>query len=268
MDVKVLWEIPSWEWPEDGPDVVLAALGDTELPEADRLLAAELAGDYAVINDELAQALLKVFQDDAQSDELRATAAIAFGPALESADTADLMDPEDAPISEGMFRRIQGALRRIHDDPGQPKLVRRRALEASVRATEVWHAMAVRRAYAEADPDWRLTAAFCMQFVRGFEKEIAESLNDADPLVFREALAAAGSWEIGAGWSHAAALIRSPDTDKDLLLVAIEAAAGIHAEKAKGLLGPLLLSKDEDIADAAHEALLLSGGLDDFEGEH
>ncbi|NIA14811.1 MAG: hypothetical protein GWP08_12105 [Nitrospiraceae bacterium] len=50
--------------------------------------------------------------------------------------------------------------------------------------------------------------------------------------------------------------------NKPLLLAAIEAAACIRPEEAGLLLADLLLSEDEDIVDAAHEAITLA---QDFE---
>ena len=51
-----------------------------------------------------------------------------------------------------------------------PKDVRREILEASVRAPQDWHQEAVRMAYSSDDESWRLTAVFCMCYIRGFER--------------------------------------------------------------------------------------------------
>jgi hypothetical protein len=55
-------------------------------------------------------------------------------------------------------------------DASVPTDVRRRILEASVRAPQDWHRDAIRAAYASDDDVWRLTAVFCMRSVRGFER--------------------------------------------------------------------------------------------------
>ena len=52
------------------------------------------------------------------------------------------------------------------------KEVKRPILEASVRAPEKWHKNAVAAAYRSKDEDWKLTAVFCMRFIRGFDKQI------------------------------------------------------------------------------------------------
>ena len=60
--------------------------------------------------------------------------------------------------------------------PGVPKELRRRILEASVRAFEPWHPDAIRTAYASSDQEWVLTAVFAMAHIKGFDEQILESL--------------------------------------------------------------------------------------------
>jgi hypothetical protein len=45
-----------------------------------------------------------------------------------------------------------------------------------VRAPQDWHENAVGSAYASGDDTWKLTAVFCMRFVRGFDGQIVEEL--------------------------------------------------------------------------------------------
>ena len=258
MDLETLENTPAWEWPEDTDEVLLGILRDDQADEADRLLAAELAGDFVVINDELADALLSILRNGDAPEKLRAKAAISFGPALEYADMDGFADPDDVPISERMFRKIQETLRQLYTDAGVPKEVRRKILEGSVRAPEDWHRDAVRAAYSSGDEDWMLTAVFCMQYIRGFDDPILESLHNSNPDIHYEAVRAAGNWELDAGWAHIAALITAEETDKPLLLAAIEAAAAIRPQEACEILAPLMDSEDEDIADAAYEAFVMA----------
>jgi hypothetical protein len=137
--------------------------------------------------------------------------------------------------------------------------VRRRILEASVRAPQDWHKMAVQEAYTSDDEDWQLTAVFGMQFIRGFDKQILESLSSRKPDIVYEAVCGAGNWEIDAAWPQIAAFVTSREIEKDLLLAAIEAAALIRPQEAAEIFGPLLESDDEDIIDAVYEALALTG---------
>jgi hypothetical protein len=81
-------------------------------------------------------------------------------------------------------------------DTETPKEVKRAVLEASVRAQDTWHKNAVAAAYRSKDEDWKLTAVFCMRFIRGFDKQILESLKSQNPNLHYHAVCAAGNWEI------------------------------------------------------------------------
>ncbi len=139
MDLKTLKDTPPWEWPEGVGKMFLGILRDDQAEGSDRLLAAELAGDFTVINDELVGALLSILRSGVEPEELRCQAAISLGPALESADTDGFDDPDDVPITEQTFHGTQESLRKLYMDADVPKDVRRRILEASVRAPQNWH---------------------------------------------------------------------------------------------------------------------------------
>lgn len=258
MELKTLENTPSWEWPESAGGTLLRILRSDQVEESDRLLAVELAGDFVVINDELVDALLSILCNGDESDELRGRAAISLGPALEHSDIEGFEDPDDVLISKQTFRRIQKTLPSLYVDAGVPKAVRRRILEASVRAPQDWHLNAVRAAYSSGDDDWRLTAVFCMEYVRGFDDQILESLNSKNPDVHYHAVCAAGNWQIDAAWPHIAALLTSRKTDKPLLIAAVEAAANIRPRKALDILHNLMHSKDKDIAEAVALAMALA----------
>ena len=261
MDLQVLKDTPPWEWPAGAGRMFLGILRNPKADAADRLLAAELAGDFTVINDPLAEALLSIAGGASEPEELRAQAAISLGPALEQAYLDEFDDPEGVPISEKTFHKIKQSLRKVYLDAGVPKFTRRRILEAAVRAPEEWHSGVIRSAWSGDDPEWKLTAVFCMNYVRGFDPQIVEALESEDPLVRYEAVRAAGTWGVEAAWPHVAALVEEPDTDKDLLLAAIEAVATIRPLEARALLEDLADSEDEDIAEAAGEAIAMAEGM-------
>src|SRR5436190_136444 len=217
MDVKALRDIPPWEWPAGAGKIFLDILRGGQAAEADRLLAAEEAGD--------------------------------------------------APIAERTFHRIQESLRKLYMDAGVPKDVRRRILEGSVRAPQKWHREAVRAAYGSDDEAWRLTAVFCMRFVRGFDAQILEALDSTNPDVHYEAVCAAGAWGVHAAWPHIAALVTSGETDKPLLLAAIEALPSIRPREAAKILDDLTDADDEDIVEAVSEAMVMAEGLADEDDE-
>ena len=259
MDLKTLQDIPPWDWPEDTGTMLLGILRDKEADGSDRLLAAELAGDFTVISDELLDVLLSILQAGKESEEMRARAAISMGPALEYADE-DIFDDDfdDETVSEGMVNRIKASLRRLYMDAGVPKEVRRRILEASARAPEDWQRDAVRAAYLSDDEGWKLTAVFCMQFVRGFNDQILEALGSKDPDIHYHAVCAAGNWGLDPAWPHIAAILTAKESDKDLVLAAIEAAGNIRPQEAAEILLALTESDDEDIVEAAYEAMAMA----------
>jgi hypothetical protein len=268
MDLKTLLDTPPWDWPRDAAKTFRNALIDRHANESDRLIAAELAGDFTVISDDLADALMAIVRNADESEELRARAAISFGPVLEHAYTYEFDDPDDIRITERTFRNIQNLLQELYLDTGVPKEVRRKILEASVRAPEEWHKNAISSAYASEDQDWMLTAVFSMCWIRGFDNQILEALNSSNREIRYEAVQAAGEWELDAAWLRIAELLDGAGTSKHLLLAAIEAAANIRPKEAWTTLGDFTESADEDIAEAAHEAIEMAGimsGADDEE---
>jgi hypothetical protein len=267
MDIKKLADVPPWEWPEDAAETILQTLTNKQADDSDRLIAAELGGENVVVNDELAGALLAVVGSNEESDELRGAAAIALGPALEQAYVDEFEDGEDAGITERMFHRIESSLQKLYVDEKVPKEVRRRVLEASVRAPQGWHANAIKAAYASGDDDWVLTAVFSMAHVRGFDEQILEALENPNPPVRYEAVRAAGNWELDAAWDHITALLEDPKTSKPLQLAAIGAIASIRPNDAKQILIDLTDSDDEEIVEAAQEAMVMAATLSDVSEE-
>ena len=147
LDLTILEVTPPWEWPNDAAEAVLKRLRDNQGDEAERLLAAELAGEIVIVSQDLTKALSAIVADRGASDELRGRAAIALGPVLEEmdlheplGDELDELDPPPIPPHE--FQRIRWELQAVYRAADTPKEVRRRILEASVRAPEAWHQLA------------------------------------------------------------------------------------------------------------------------------
>jgi hypothetical protein len=240
---------------------------DQRADESDRLVAAELAGDFTVIDDDLADTLLTVVRSADEPGQLRAKAAISLGPVLEQAETDGFEDPDDVPITERTFRNIQDSLEKIYLDNSTPKEVRRRILEASVRAPEAWHQDAIRYAYSSGDKEWMLTAVFSMCWVCGFDDQILVALKSADPEIQYEAVKAAGNWELDAAWSHIVELVNDAHTPRPLLLAAISAVGSIRPAEAGNILVELADSEDEEIAEAADEAMAAAEVASDEEDD-
>ena len=261
MDLKILKNTPPWEWPEDAAAYYLKILGDDQAAESDRCLAAELAGDYTVINDEIAQALLLITGNSHESEKLRGISVISLGTCLTDVDMMGFEDPDDIVISEKTFIKIQETLHKLFMDIDIPTDVRRRILEASVQAPQDWHGENVDRAFSSGEKTWRLTAVFCMRFIRGFEDQILEALSDKNADIHYHAVCAAGNWAVDAAWPHICELVDSGVTDKSLLLAAIDAVINIRPQEAAEVLGDLIDDDDQEIVDAVHEALAMAEGL-------
>jgi len=259
MDLKHLQECGSWEWPPAAANEIQEVLRNRQTAENDRLVAIGLAGDLVVMDDEMADLLCRIVANREESPAIRARAAISLGPVLEEMDLESIDDSfSDPPVSAETFHKIQAALRKVYRDESEPKEVRRRVLEGAVRATDDWLEDAIRAAWATDDREWKLTAVFAMRYVPGFEREILKALDSTDSEIYLEAIRAAGARELDPAWPHVEALLESPRTEKTLLLAAIEASAEIRPDEAGPLLVDLCDSPDEEVAQAASDAMMMA----------
>ena len=259
MDLNVLYATDPWDWPENTATNLLSLLQNAETTEDDLIKVVEMAGNYCVINDDLALALLAIVGRDDCPDIIRGQAAISLGPVLEDVDLYGFEDPDEIPVSETVYQTIQDTFEKMYFDVDRPKEVRRRILEASVRAPQSWHKEAIQEAYEHADKDWQLTAVFCMSHVHGFKKHILKALDSEDSDIQYEAICAAGANEIEAAWGHIEPLLNLDNPDKALLLATIDASVQIKPKQAASKLNDLLASDDEDIVNAVYEAMAMAG---------
>ncbi|HYD49168.1 MAG TPA: HEAT repeat domain-containing protein [Terriglobales bacterium] len=269
MKLNTLQQLPSYDWPEGVEEYLLEILQNPDADPEDLLIAADLAAEPVAMSEPLAQVLLAIVTDDNRPLELRAEALSAFGPVLELADIDDFTDPEEVPIAEATFDRVRQLVRQIHDDSKQPDMLRRRALEVSVRAPESWHAEAVRAAYGRKDDEWQLSAVFCMSYISGFDGEIVANLRSKNPAIRFEAVQAAGNLGVEAAFAEVLSLARSSRTEKDLRVAAIMAAGWINAAEAAVVLGELYES-DPEIGAAIDEVMTLAtmeSGIDGDEDD-
>lgn len=256
--LEILDNTPPWEWPNDAAKTLQKIMENRRADEDDRVLATELAGDLCVMDDEIGNRLLAILRDRSEPELVRAAAAISMGPTLQSMDELEICGPtehEEPPVSDVFYHKMKQALQKTFRDTGAPDLVRRRCLEASVRAMQDWHAEAVRECWAKDDPEWKLTAVFCMGYVGGFETEILSSLSSSDPWIRFHAVRSAGEQALDEAWPHIRAILTDPQTDKPLLLTALEAAANFDRPEYAEDLVPFLESDDEEIREAAQEAV-------------
>jgi hypothetical protein len=176
-------------------------------------------------------------------------------------------DPDDIIISEKTFTKIQEMLQKLFVDTDIPTDVRRRILEASVRAPQEWHGENVRAAFSSDEETWRLTAVFCMQFIRGFDDQILEALNDRNADIHYHAVCAAGNWAVDVAWPQIRALVDGDVSDKPLLLAAIDAVVNIRPQEAAEVLGDFINDDDQEVVDAVYEALAMAEALNEIDDE-
>jgi HEAT repeat protein len=256
-NLQDLLELPSWDWPADAADRIKGALAVAD--HEDMGTVVELAGDLVVMDDEIAGLLLGVLRGDSP-DDVRGRAAIALGPALEEAGDLGFDEEFDSQfdtrvLSEARVNEIQSILRGLHDDENVPLLVRRRALEASIREPREWHAEAVRQAYGRADKDWKLTAIFCMGHFAEFAPEVVESLDAAEVDLMVEAVRAAGMLGMGEAGPRVLELAADESQAAAVRYAAVEALANLETPGSDELLVALTESEDDALAELAYESL-------------
>lgn len=255
MNIHELNETGPWEWPENADDIIFSVLIDRSAGTDERLLAAELVSEPSVMNDKIAAYLIDIIKTSDEEEDLRCQAAISLGPALEYSDIMEFDNPEEIVISEELFNTIRQQLKNIYKDHSIPIEVKRCVLEAAVRAPMEWQAEEIKKAYEQDDDKWRMTAVFCMGYAGEFKAQILDALDDQNPDIFYEAVVAAGNCGIQEAWSYIKPLLADEDTEKLLLLAAIEASANINPEEAIDYLTEYTDSEDEDLEEAASDAM-------------
>ena len=252
LQLEMLAGLGSWERPDNAKDVILEGLGHQD--SALRLNALEIAAEE--LDPDLTEVIVRLLETDPEH-VVRARAAIALGPALEMMSTEeDWEEPEleDLPMSVDRFHDVERCLEKIYRDADEPKQVRRRVLEAAVRSPRDWHKGVIRSAWASEDPEWQLTAVFCMGCIAGFEDQILEALDSDSPELKTEAVRAAGAMGLKAAGRVLAYLAAADDTPREMRLAAIEALGTTPTPESAEVLEMLLLSDDEEIAELARAA--------------
>lgn len=256
--LTVLRNTPPWTWPRAASGTLVGVLRDAGAGELDRLRAADLAAKQVFLSDQIVDTLLQIVANSEETDALRGRAAFVLGPVLENAEVEGF-DELYAPICEAKYLRVMAFLRQHYEDPEVPALVRKRILEASVRGIPIdvqdWHQDAVREAFASDDEDWRRTAVYAMRWVPDFEEQIVEALESANPHIQCQAVHAVASWEIEEAWPRIFALVNSGSSDTLLMLALVGAVATISPHAPHEVLGHLIDSGDEEVAESARGAL-------------
>lgn len=247
-NLNQLNEIPPDEWPDKARDMIFRGLHDTNTET--RLAATNLA--WPILDQAIADRLLEIVQSD-PDEEVRSRAAICFGPVFEDWDMFG-DDLTVVSLKENTVERVRESFKRIYDDPSQPKLVRRRVLEASVRAPESWHEEATEKAFRSNDEDWRVTAIFCMGFVPGFGDTVLDMLKNGKGDMRDEAVKSAGQLGLSEAVPYLNKLILNDKTKKDLRIEALFALSAIADEDSAEIFATMMDHSDDELAEAAADA--------------
>lgn len=227
-------------------------------PEARSAALDDVAGR---LDDELAGEfvrLLRSGRDSALALEILELLARELDSGLHGADLGeddDLDDPdddEDAIALPGLSARgllaLQDFLRAYyHDEKREPHL-RRKALEAAVCAPpaspeaagsqEAWQTAAVRECWSRPEPEWRVSALFCMGqlFPVDFADEIQEGLGESLDALRLAAITAADARDLGELGPAILEIAADPEAEIPVRLAAIEALASLRPRGARTLL--------------------------------
>ncbi len=218
------------------------------------------------LDDGLAALALEIARSDSDA-EVRAAAASALAPALAAVRDAGGSDGPLPPLSTHAVSVLREGLRHLYLDGAAPTEVRRRALEASVQLPAPWQEGATRAAWASADPEWRVSAVFCMARLPGFAGELVEALRDREPAVRLEAARAAGDSGVRAAASRLLTLARAADEEGLVRMAAMESLGLLGDRQAVGVLRELAGAADPELAFAARSALARIAGGDEVEEE-
>lgn len=252
--LQALEQMMACDWPPGSDRLILEALRSHD--DRDRHIALGLAGETLVMNDAIADALIAILESRDVAPDDRGTAAIALGPTLEECDTLDYEDELcPPPISQAKFSEVRAALQRVWRDGANHELVRRRAIEASVRAPEGWHEKAIREAFDKADSAWRLTAVFCAGYVCGFTNEVVDALDSKDHDLVLEAVRAADNQGMQLAGPALLSFASAPQTPRPIREAAIEALGHVDIPGRRRVLEELTIGRDAELADIAQFAL-------------
>ena len=252
MDLETLKKSPPWDWPPNASRVILQVLQSPSATSKDRTLAAEFAGDPVVVDKTLVEALLEIIADPEERERFRSACTMALGPVLELLDMGDLDDDEELRRCASQIPEI---LQPLHFDPNAPNILRRRALETSVRYEQDWHSKAIINAFGSDKADWQRTAVFAMRFVPGFDDQILEALGSEDEDTEFQAVCAADVWQIDTAWNHVVNLACGAETEKFLRMAALDAMASIRLTEAVRILMEMDDFEDDDLVNVVNEIL-------------
>jgi len=237
---------------------ILGALGDGD-PDVTRT-ATDVAAEYIVMGfQQLRDGVIDLLDSTEASSNARVGAALALGPALETCSVEGYEDEfGDTPLTKDQFDRVISTLQNIHTDRGADDLLRRKALEAAVRAGEpAWLEDAVRAAFNHDEPEWLHTAIFCSTYIGAdFTSDVVNALRSSDEDIVHAAVFAAADITVPRdGLTILARVANDASAPLPVRCGAIESLGAQGTDEAREPLYTLMNDANEVIADAANEAL-------------
>ena len=260
--LEFLQEIPPWEWPKGSGEIFLEVLHDEQATESDQLIAAELAGEFSVINDELVDALIAILNRSDKSEELRGTAAIARGRPLRASSWKASRTKATVLLPNPRLTRSRSHCARSTWTPitcqGRCAAESSRPPCAHLRTGILM--LSERRFPVMTRHGGSRPSSACATFL-GSTSRFSRHSAARTRRILREAVIAAGEQVVDAAWPRVTALLNPSQTERSLLLAAIDAVASINPDLAPEVLNDLGGSEDDEIATAVFDALALQEAL-------
>lgn len=267
-------------WPDVNPDRRTALLEDLEiLAESDTLVSFDDLARFALDDADprarevalrllwesedssLIQKMMQMVDND-PVEKVRAAAATALGQFIYLGELEE--------IPETSLHRIEDKLLGLTTSTTEPKLVRRRALEAMGFSSRTEVKPLIVAAYNNNDLEWLVSALFAMGRSANstWISSVLEMLDADNEEVLLEAVRAAGELEAAGGRRPLLKLIKTQPEGSEIRMAAIWALSKIGGEKVRDTFERLLEeSEDEeelDILDEALENLEFTEGFNKF----
>lgn len=239
-------------------EILEEVLGSRDFELIDHLLD-QLDG--IILDDEEYRSVFDLARDRTASEDVRARAAISLGPALElwemERDDPFPMEGEEFTLDPKLAEEIHAGLLAIVRDEEEPKLVRRRALEAAVRCISDEHDRLIRRFWIDPDPEWRLTAIFAMGEYTFYEKDILAAVENDElaPVLRAEAFRSAAKLDLKKISRLAKKIAGDASQPEELRAGALKAYASLAPIKSQDLLERIAEEEEGDLQELARTLL-------------
>jgi hypothetical protein len=267
-------------WQDIQPDRRVALLEDLEtLAESDTLVSFDDLSKFALSDPDprarevalrllwesedssLIQKMIEIVDHDS-AEKVRAAAATALGQFVYLGELEE--------IPESSLHRIEEKLLSITTSTSEPKLVRRRALEALGFSSRPELKQLIMAAYNNNDREWLVSAIFAMgrSANSNWIPSVMEMIDADDEDVLLEAVRAAGELEAPGARRPLLKIIKSQPEGSEIRMAAIWSLSKIGGEKVRDTFEKLMEeSEDEeelDILDEALENLEFTEGFNKF----